>query len=265
MKLIVKNPSSDDCSYFNNTIVVPAGSSLDVSPYDWFSLYSDHIFWKDLKENNVTINDSVRDYNLAEAEEYLKLIVSDFNYNNKDTDGALITRNKAAKKGWSFWAVPIEFTTSTLGGSLFIQDSNGNPITWVSCKIYDANNNEITTAGVLNANLNACVKTVIDFEPTFNYEIIGGSLRVNSNPASDVRVWIIGAPDIPAIYGGSKEFASGVNLKFLSADSPLEVDGRVTKALFYDANTHQGKMRFIFKHAAGTQVNSMMMVEIYRQ
>jgi hypothetical protein len=182
-----------------------------------------------------------------------------------DTDGAHIFRIKAAKRGWSYWAIPVEFTTSTLLGSLHCKTSDNTDIPWVNCKIYNGSDQEITTAGLLNANLNTCVKTVLDFEPTFNYEIIGGSLRVNSNPAQDVRVWIVGAPDIPAIYGGSKEFASGINVKFLAADNVLQVDGRVTKALIYNATDHRGKMRIIIKHPAGLQVNFMLILELYRQ
>jgi len=160
-----------------------------------------------------------------------------------DTDGAHIVRIKAAKRGWSFWSIPIEIVTSTLGGSLFCQDSLGNDIPWITCKIYDGNDSEITTAGVLNANLNTCVKTVIDIEPTFNFEIIGGSLRINSNPTQDVRMWVIAAPDIPANLGGSKEFASGINMKFLSADNTWDIDGRVSKAVSYDPVNHTGKIR----------------------
>lgn len=184
--------------------------------------------------------------------------------NQFDTDFAQIVRVKAAKRGWSFWAVPIEVTTSTIDGSLFIQDVAGSPIPWINCKIYDGNNAEITTPGLLNANLNQCVKTVIDFEPTFDFEIIGGSLRINSNPSQDVRLWIVGAPDIPVNLGGSKEFASGINLKFLGADSPLEIDGRVTKFLQYNPSTHQGKMRIVLKHPAGTQVNMQLTIQLYR-
>lgn len=182
-----------------------------------------------------------------------------------DTDGAQIVRIKAAKRGWSFWAVPVEITTSTLGGSLFSEMSDGTPIPWVNCKIYNASDVEITTAGLLNANLGTCVKTVIDFEPTFDFEIIGGDLRINSNPSADTRLWIIGAPDIPAMFGGSKEFASGINLKFLAPDASFTIDGRVTKSLTYNPATHQGKMRLILKHPAGTQVNVQFVIHMYRQ
>lgn len=181
-----------------------------------------------------------------------------------DTDGANIVRTKAAKKGWSFWAVPFEITTSTLD-TLYAKTSDDSDISWITCKIYNGSDVEITTPGIAGANLLTCVKTVIDFEPTFDFEIIGGALRINSNPSSDIRLWIVGAPDIPAQYGGSKEFASGINLKFMAPDSSFDIDGRVTKFLKYDANTHQGKMRVILKHPAGTQVNMQIVVHLYRQ
>ena len=181
-----------------------------------------------------------------------------------DSDGAQIVRPKAAKKGWSFWAVPIELTTSTLGGTTYLKDSNNNDIPGVTCKIYNDNNEEITTAGLLNANLNTCVKTVLDFEPTFDYEMIGGALRINSNPAQDVRLWIVGAPDIPAQYGGSKEFASGINLKFLAPDSSFEIDGRVSKYVAYNEQLHTGKLRVILKHPAGLNLNVQVIIHMYR-
>jgi hypothetical protein len=181
-----------------------------------------------------------------------------------DTDGAAIVRTKAAKRGWSFWAVPIEMTTSTLGGSVYCKDSAGNDIAGITCKIYDANNDEITVAGIGGINLTQCVKTVLDFEPAFDFEMIGGALRINSNPASDIRLWVIGAPDIPAMYGGSKEFASGINLKFMAPDSSFEIDGRVTKYVTYSASTHSGKIRILLKHPAGTQVNMQFVIHTYR-
>jgi hypothetical protein len=182
-----------------------------------------------------------------------------------DTDGAQIVRQKAAKKGWSFWACPIEVTTSALGGSVYCKYADGTDVPGITCKIYNSIEAEITTAGLANINLATCVKTVLDFEPAFDYEIIGGELRINSNPAQDIRMWIVGAPDIPAIYGGSKEFASGVNLKFMASDGSFDVDGRVTKFISYNPTTHQGKLRILLKHPAGAAVNMQFVIHMYRQ
>lgn len=263
MNLILVNNSSSAYSYLGGTVVVPASGSLEVSPDYWFSLYSDVIFLKDIRLNNLLIGDGISTFSMPQSEAHIQYLNTSFNYNNKDIDGAMIVRIKAAKKGWSFWAVPVEITTSTLG-TIYCKTSDGTDIPWVNCKIYNGSNQEITTPGLLDANLATCVKTVIDFEPTFDFEIIGGALRINSNPSQDIRLWIVGAPDIPAQYGGSKEFASGINLKFLAPDSSFDIDGRVTKYLVYNPVTHQGKMRVILKHPAGIQVNMQIVIHIYR-
>ncbi len=263
MKVILVNKSTDAVTY--GTVTVPAESSFEVSAAVWFELITDTAFLKDLTLNNILVNDGIKDYEWPESLEYVQYVNDQSNYNNRDTDGAIISRNKAAKKGWSFWAIAPEITTSTLGGTLFCQDSSGNNIPGVSCKIYNDSNAEITTAGLLNANLNTCVKTVLDFEMTFDYEIIGGALRINANQSQDVRLWIVAAPDIPAGLGGSKEFASGINLKFLAPDSSFEVDGRVTKLVPYDAINHSGKIRVILKHPAGATLNLQVVIHLYRK
>lgn len=186
------------------------------------------------------------------------------NISQFDIDGAGIVRIKAAKKGWSFWACPPEITTSTLGGTLYCKDVSGTDIPGVSCKIYNENGTEITTAGLSNSNLAFCVKTVLDIEFPFDIELIGGTIRVHSNPVSDLKLWVVGAPDIPAIYGGSKEFASGINLKFLAPDNAFDIDGVVTKYLTYNAVTHTGKIRLIFKHPQGLTVNLQAVIRLYR-
>lgn len=264
MKLVLSNSSSDNATYAGGLVVVPAKGSLDVSSSYWFALYNDTNFIRDIRLHNLGVNDGNGDIPQSETESYIKQI-NEFNYNNKDIDGALVVRSKAAKKGWSFWAVPIEFTTSTIGGTLYCKNAAEVNIPGITCKIYDSDNDEITTPGLAGINLAACVKTVVDFEPQFDFEIIGGALRINSNPSQDIRLWIIGAPDIPAIYGGSKEFASGVNLKFLAPDASFDIDGRVTKYLIYDPVTHQGKMRMLLRHPAGLQINMQIVVHVYRQ
>ena len=182
-----------------------------------------------------------------------------------DIDGAEIVRIKAAKKGWSFWAIPIEITTSTLAAdTMYCKDSAGVDIPGITCKIYNGSNAEITTRGLADINLGTCVKTVLDVELPLDFELIGGALRINSNPSQDIRLWIVGAPDIPAMFGGSKEFASGINLKFLAPDSSFEIDGRVTKYVTYSNVTHSGKIRIMLKHPAGLQVNLQVVMHVYR-
>lgn len=265
MKLILVNNSADIFTYAASAVTVQPASSLDVPASAWFPLITDTAFIKDLVLNNLTVSDGIQSYSYPESLEYAQYINDQSNYNNRDTDGALITRNKAAKKGWTFLSMAIEITTSTIGGTLYCKDSAGNDIPGLTCKIYDANNAEITTPGVLNANLNQCVKTVLDFESGFDYEIIGGALRINANQSNDVRLWIIGAPDIPANLGGSKEFATGINLKFLAADASFEVDGRVAKFIQNDPVFHSSKLRILLKHPAGNNTNMQFVIHLYRQ
>jgi len=123
-----------------------------------------------------------------------------------DVDGAQIVRIKAAKKGWTYQALSMEFSTSALSSSLYCKDSSGTDVSGISLKAYNGSNVEVTVPGVLNANLGTITKTVIDFEPTHDYEIIGGNLRTTTDIVSDMRLWIVAVPDIPANMGGSRRW-----------------------------------------------------------
>lgn len=185
-----------------------------------------------------------------------------------DTDGAQIVRAKAAKKGWTYGAIPFEIKTSTLASvpdtPIFSQTYDGNDRPGFTYKIFDNNGNEITDPGILSSNLNNAVKTQVDFEPTYDYEVIGGALRIESDLSQDVRLWIIAVPDIAEASGGSKEMAGGINLRVLAPQNSLEIDGRVSKSLSYSATYHTNKIRFIFKHPAGLQTVIYITIEMYR-
>jgi hypothetical protein len=182
-----------------------------------------------------------------------------------DPDGAQIVRIKAAKRGWSYMAIPVEFKTAEIG-SLYAKLVDGTNRPGVTLKFFDSNDVEITEEGLAEVNEEAVIKTVIDFEPSYDYEVIGGNLRIEQDisNAQDCRLWIIAVPDIPAEYGGSKEMAGGVNLRFLAPQNSFEVDGRVSKSLKYDAVYHTNKLRFIFKHTAGLKVWIHLTLELYK-
>lgn len=180
-----------------------------------------------------------------------------------DTDGAQIVRNKAAKKGWTFCSLPFEFETARLSDTLFSQDSAGNARSFITLKAYDVSNNEVTTPGLAGVNYASIVKTVIDFEPPYDYEIIGGDIRTLTSIASDMRLWLIAAPDIAAPTG-SKEMGGGINLKYLAPGNVWSVDGRVTKFASYNATYHTNKIRLILKYPAGTNENLQVIVQLYK-
>jgi hypothetical protein len=123
---------------------------------------------------------------------------------------------------------------------------------------------EITTAGEGGANLATATKTILDFEPPHDYEIIGGSLRTVTSIDTDMRLWIVAVPDISAAYGGSKEMASNINLRYLTPGNVYDVDGRVSKYLSYNATYHTNKLRFIFTYPAGTTEELSITLEHYK-
>ena len=175
-----------------------------------------------------------------------------------DVDGTPNLRMKAAKKGWVYALIPMEATTSTVGGV----DSklvDGTDRAGISIKIYDSDDAEITDP----ANEGNAVKTVLSFEPTYDYEIIGGQLQQIEKPTTDIHVWIIAVPDVPAAYGGSKEMIGGVDLKFIDPTDKLQADGRVSKLMSYSATYHTNKLHAVLKHGAGVKHSFMMCIELF--
>lgn len=180
-----------------------------------------------------------------------------------DADGAQIVRLKAARRGWTYGAIGMEFSTSTLSNSLISLLSDNSPRTGISLKLFNALGVEITVPGLANANLLTATRTVIDFEPPYDYELIGGSLRTLTTIMSDIRMWIVAVPDVPAPMG-SKEMAGALNLRYLAPGNEYHVDGRVSKLLSYNAQFHTNKLRFIFDYPPGTAENISVVIELYR-
>jgi hypothetical protein len=176
-----------------------------------------------------------------------------------DIDGTPVSRLKATKRGWIYAMVSIECATATLG-SIYSKLPDGSDRTGFTYRIYDINNVEITDP--IN-EINA-IKTVVDFEPIFDYEIIGGQLQQREKPSSDIRVWIVAAPDIPVNYGGSKEMIGGINLIYLDPADKINADGRVAKLIPYDPVYHSGKLRLILIHDAGVKHEFMLIFEMFR-
>lgn len=182
-----------------------------------------------------------------------------------DTDGAQIVRQKAAKKGWTYTVIPIEFQTSRLSDSVYSKHYEGTDRSGISLKAYNNSDVEVTTPGIANVNYASIVKTVIDFEPEYDYEVIGGFIRTINDISSDIRLWIVAVPDISAGSGGSKEMVSGLNLNYMKPENVYFVDGRVTKFLSYNATYHTNKLRFILKYPAATNENVVINIELYKQ
>jgi hypothetical protein len=176
-----------------------------------------------------------------------------------DTDGATLVRVKAAKTAWTYGVIPIEFRTADFNSTVSILHDLTNRI-GVSTKFYDNYSTEVTDV----ANEAQITRTVVDFEPTYNYEIIGGQVQQHTKPNTDIRVWVTAVPDIPVGSGGSKEMVGGVNLRFIDPSDKIEADGKASKFMKYDATYHTNKLRFTIRHDAGVQHDLLILLNIFR-
>lgn len=177
----------------------------------------------------------------------------------KDSEGAVLSRKKITYTGWSYQLHGIEFTTSSLN-PIYSKDIDGNDTGYSTIKLYDSSDLEITDP----LNEGNAVKTVVDFEPTHDYEMMGGMFKIKSALTQDVRLWVIGVPDIPAASGGSKIFISNINLRYVGLEEGINVDGRVPKLLTYSATNHTNKLRLILKHPAGYQADMHIIFEFFK-
>lgn len=202
------------------------------------------------------LNDSLADFETNyKANGNKKLSAS------SDSENATIHRMKTAPTGWTYHAHGFEFKTAELN-SVYNNKHDGTSYNFVTYNLYDANDVLITDQLVADTD---CVKTVVDFEPTHDYELISGRAYVkNDINGQDVRLWVIGVPDVPEAYGGSKIMVSGVNMDYIDEYQPLTTDGRVSKRMNYSAINHSNKLRFIIKHPAGLKVNLMILMEMYK-
>lgn len=177
-----------------------------------------------------------------------------------DDDNSQLSRVKITKSGWNFQLHFVEFETSKKD-SIVSEDENGTPLGFSTLKFYDENNGELTEQGAIDTD---CVKTVLDWEPTHDYEIKGGFLKQKSIPPSPVRVHVIGVPDVPPAYGGNKKFTQGgLNLEYFGADEMVDADGEAPKFLKFDSNVHSNKLRVSTRHGTGVKHKMAMIFKLF--
>ena len=179
----------------------------------------------------------------------------------RDSDNMTISRNKVTKTGWTFNRANLKFETSKPGlryKTVALVDLPG-----VTLKLFNAAGTDITAEAqsVLDTD---CVKTQLDFEPPYNNEIIAGSLVLLTPPVGEMFLWVIGVPDVPAAYGGSKEFVTGEALHMLGPKQILEIDGRTSKPLTYSAVYHTNKIRATIRHDVGEKVKMQMTYQQFK-
>lgn len=255
MAKIIKNIDVVEHTYAGQTIA--AGGSYTIQSGEHFKWTASDALVVDITDGKAQVNDGVSDISgIAAQINYLL----DQDVSTKDADGSVIIRPKAAKAGWTYHLTAPEFTTSKVD-SLYHKDVAGTDLSQCTVKYYDASNVELTTQGTCDTD---CVKTVFSFEPPFDYEIIGGTVKTIGAVSVDVRAWVIAVPDISAANGGSKVMVQNVNLKFIDPNNGIEADGRASKYMVYNATYHTNKLQLILKHPAGHKEDIMMAFEIYK-
>lgn len=201
----------------------------------------------------------------------------------KDSDGRPLTRDVVTEPDWHYSPRSLDFYTSklkslynrshlcdpsnlttggTIDGSLDLGDA------WMH--FFDGTNTELIQGqDELDADFQTrltgnCTKTVIEFEPPWDYDVIGAKLQIRNPPADRAYFWFVAAPDIPTMYGGSVVFmGGGMNLHFFSEYETFYCDAKTVSRVQYDPTYHSGKIAIFAKHNVGVQIGIQMIYKFY--
>ena len=168
------------------------------------------------------------------------------------------TRLSTCRFGRKLSSRYISFTTATPNG---YNNNNylGVDFGDVIYTMADVNQNVVT-------DYTLCTQTWIDWEPTYCYEIAGGSIFVPTLPA-DLDLWalyVIAAPDYPESYGGSLAFISNPHLKWVQNQYIIEDESLNPCNVDYVPGYHFTKVRWIIKHPIGAQVEFQINMRIFK-
>lgn len=112
------------------------------------------------------------------------------------------------------------------------------------------------------------VMTVLDWEPRYDYEMISGSIDLDTSlQGGNTDEWYVaavGAPHYPPQYYGSIPFVSDVNLEAVPGGR-VSVDGRAVQLMAYNHGgaPHTNLLRFIWKHPAGAAKRFQVHIDHY--
>jgi hypothetical protein len=178
-------------------------------------------------------------------------------------DGRITVRDSTANRTTNFKLRAVSFYTADFVGGLH----NVSPITWsdygdVTVRLFKADDSEIT----VEVDEVLAVKTILDFEPPYNYEIIGGFLDIPSDLKDGTTdAWFIsavGVPDYPPEYFGQIDFISEVNIEAVTA-ARVTSDGRAISYLPYNHGgmPHTNLLRFVIRHPVGVKKRFQLYIE----
>jgi hypothetical protein len=226
----------------------------EIEALELFRWQNDSKVLLDVATGNLLVNNGTADLlDISAAINYLKNIDS----SPKDSDGATILRQKAAKAGWKAQFHAIRIKTATTNG-VHNKDKNGNDLGFCTYTMFNSEN-QVTT------DPTQCTKTVVTWEPTHDMEIVGGRLLQKQAATDDVWIYVTAAAHIPTNMGGSIAFLEGgVNLQDVADGGEVDFDGRAAKYIAYDATYHSGKFEILFKHPVNFQHTSTLVFELFK-
>ena len=151
------------------------------------------------------------------------LSIANKSIETRDADSSVIARSKVTKAGWHYEPRFIEFSSSTLGS---LHNKKIDAVTDYGdafIKFYKSNGDELVQGGEESNNdfqvrlTTDCVKTTLDWQPTYDMDIRAGRFIMGIKPATKAYAYAVVAPDIAAQYGGSvPHIAGGVPLHLLA-------------------------------------------------
>ena len=139
----------------------------------------------------------------------------------------------------------------------YLEQSHGDA-TYI---MVDANRNVTTDKSL-------CKETWVEWEPLYSYEVAGGAVYIPSTLAGDNddtwELHVVGAPDYPAIYGGSVQFISNPRLKWRKGGWLQEDESLNPAAIDYVPGYHFTKIRWIIKHPLGASSEFQIHMRIFK-
>lgn len=171
----------------------------------------------------------------------------------RSLDGRPSIRLTATNKTKNFKLRCISFYTATISPG----PVSKNPIDCsnygdVTVTLQKWNGSEMVSAEPADAT-----KTIIDWDPLYAYEIIGGWVDLPTDlKDGTTNAWWLGCVGLPdyAAYGIAVDFVSMVNLEAVST-SRVTSDGRATQYLsptvVGETNYHTNRLRWVVQHPAG--------------
>lgn len=180
------------------------------------------------------------------------------NKNIYDNSGRSLARIAIAESGNGISCHAFEVETSKLGSFFSKIDDNSTDCEGFTFKLYKDDSSEITQ----ESDEQYCVLTEVIFEPTYDYEAIGGTIHHMAKPTSAVRVYLTAIPDVPAYT--KYMCKGGLDMRYMEASEHFVLDGRAPKLLQYDENYHTNKLRFRFYTEPGYNHKLCIRIEYYK-